>query len=293
MKLNPVQRLQLPSLSCSCLAALLLVSARESPASDIATPGYDTSYQSITEIGANLSGALEVKRRQQIQRQPVRLGQGTAPCIASNPGNRKRRRLPNGADLAGLRRIHQPASHAKAMEESEKGFLKKYAAAVAQESGAKPLAPLPSTAGHNPWDSRHAQLSGRQLQPDGRVTHRGATGAPLPRPLQKILGPIGRPAGPAAPINAVITEKEWREAVMKGAKNALDCGYGVEGLKCVFECFGAMPIRPPWAAYFIHPEGRCQQDQPRFDTAREGFLPRRQIGTTRRRAVETNPKAAR
>jgi hypothetical protein len=184
----------------------------------------------------------------------VTLGQGTAPCIAPTQATE------NGADSQtvqispGFVEFINQLSHAKAMEESEKGFLKKYAAAVAQESGATPLGPLPSTAGHNPWDAdtlnyqagNFNQMAGSLIAVQLAHHYLGH--------CKKYSAQLAALPGQPAPINAVITEKEWREAVLKGAKNALDCGYGVEGLKCAFECFGAMPIRPPWAAYFIHPK---------------------------------------
>jgi len=53
------------------------------------------------------------------------------------------------------------------------------------------------------------------------------------------------------PINNVVSEKEWREAVLKGAKNALDCGLGVDGMKALFECMDAMPSRPAWCGYLV------------------------------------------
>jgi hypothetical protein len=61
------------------------------------------------------------------------------------------------------------------------------------------------------------------------------------------------------PVNMLITEQEWREAVMRGANNALACGLGVEGLRALFDGFDRMQSRPAWAAYFIHPKANVNK----------------------------------
>jgi len=253
MNSNSSGLFKLLSRSGACLAALVLLSSG-ARAGDIPKPGYETGYQNMTEIGANLCGALDAKKRPQMRSQPVLLREGTVPCIAPSQATE------NGAELqtvqvsAGFIQFINQLSHAKAIEESEKGFLKKYALAVAQESGDSTLAPLPATAGQNPWDTdtlnyqvgNFNQMAGALIAVELAHHYLGH--------CKKYSAQLTASAGPPTPINWVITEKEWRDAVLKGAKNALDCGYGIDGLKGIFECLGSTPNRPPWAAYFLHPK---------------------------------------
>src|SRR2546425_848506 len=55
----------------------------------------------------------------------------------------------------------------------------------------------------------------------------------------------------SVPINSVLTLEEWREAVLKGARNALDCGLAVDGLKMFYDGLDKMPNRPAWSFYFL------------------------------------------
>ena len=74
------------------------------------------------------------------------------------------------------------------------------------------------------------------------------------------------------PVNTLITEQEWRTAVLRGAHNALACGLGVEGLKAVFECFNQMPCRPAWAAYFIHSKANVAQINAELERLERDFF---------------------
>src|SRR5437016_7760631 len=55
----------------------------------------------------------------------------------------------------------------------------------------------------------------------------------------------------AVPLGRVISPAEWREAVMMAARNGMDCGLAVDGLKIFLESIDKMPLRPPWRVYFI------------------------------------------
>jgi len=245
MHLNPVRLLKHS-------AVLLLLAAAPSRGESVPVPGYETGYPNITQISGNLTGALDAKRRQQIPAQPVSLGQGTAPCITPVQAAENGVEVQKVQISAGFLEFINQLSHAKAIEESEKGFLKKYTAALARESGVRPFPALPATAGQNPWDvdtlnyqvGNFNQMAGGLIAVQLAHHYLGH--------CKKYSAQLTATAGEAVPISSVLTEKEWREAVMKGAKNALDCGYGIEGLKCVFESVSSLPTRPAWAACFVH-----------------------------------------
>ena len=71
----------------------------------------------------------------------------------------------------------------------------------------------------------------------------------------KKYGPPASAAGNAPePFTEKLTEKEWREAVFKGARNALDCGLGVDGFRAILAAVEKLPTRPKWSAYLVHPK---------------------------------------
>ena len=59
------------------------------------------------------------------------------------------------------------------------------------------------------------------------------------------------PLASVAPANRLVTPEEWHEAVVKGARHALECGLAVEGLQVLYESIGRMPKRPAWTIYFL------------------------------------------
>src|SRR5262249_16501450 len=54
-----------------------------------------------------------------------------------------------------------------------------------------------------------------------------------------------------AVINNLLTQAEWDESLKSGAAHALDCGFGVDGIKALYDCINKMPKRPAWTVYFL------------------------------------------
>ena len=57
----------------------------------------------------------------------------------------------------------------------------------------------------------------------------------------------------------MISLTEWNDALMAGAKNALECSLGVDGIKSFFECIDKMPQRPLWTEYFLLPKANVRK----------------------------------
>ncbi len=214
-------------------------------------PGYETGLPAIQKINNELYTALDAKKRGQIQKEPIVLEQITAPCLAPAL-------TPDGIGQtvemsAGFIALMNQFSHAKAIEEAEKGFLKKFAATLSGQTGEKALTPL-AAEGTKVWDAdtmnyqvgNFNQMAGTLIAIDLAHHYLGH----YKKYAAQLTGSTDRPV----PINTLLTEKEWREAVLKGARNALDCGYGVDGIRCVYDTLGSMSERPPWVACFIHPK---------------------------------------
>ena len=233
--------------------SILVLSTACLEASELATPqpGYETGLAAIQKINNELYTALDAKKRGQIQKEPIVLEQVAAPCLApalTADGSGQTVEL-----SAGFITLMNQFSHAKAIEEADKGFLKQFAAALSVQTGEKALTPL-AVERTNVWDAdtmnsqagNFNQMAGTLIAIDLAHHYLGH--------YKKYAAQLTASNGQPVPINSLLTEKEWREAVLKGARNALDCGYGVDGIRCVYDTLASMPNRPPWAAQFIHPK---------------------------------------
>jgi hypothetical protein len=215
---------------------------------------YEMGLRNVTNINADLVLALDPSKRRQVSPNTLLLGTVRLPCVASLPGmNAEEPGQPVRISSSFIDFINRVA-HAKAIDESERGFFLRYTTRLAEDPRTT-LAPefsvvLPQRAWSfntmNRQASHFNQMVGGLLGIEHAHHYLGHY-----RKNAKHFNP--QTALPQ-PINTVISESEWRQAVLDGARNALACGLGVDGLKAIFECFGQMPTRPAWAAYFIHPQ---------------------------------------
>jgi hypothetical protein len=250
--------MQLHWVSWLSVAAVCLASALPSHAA--ARRGvYETGFRNVTNINADLVLALDPLKRRQVSSNTLFLGTVRLPCVASSPGvNPDAPGQPVRISSSFIDFINHVA-HAKAVDEVERGFFLRYTTRLAEDPRTM-LAPdfdvlLPQRAWNfntmNRQASHFNQMVGGLLGIDHAHHYLGhyRKNAKLFE-LQTAL---------PQPINAVISESEWRKAVLEGARNALACGLGVDGMMAIFECFGQMPTRPAWAAYFIHPQANVQR----------------------------------
>jgi hypothetical protein len=150
-------------------------------------------------------------------------------------------------------------AHAKAIDESDRGFFARYTTqlgAKSRDNAIPEFVALHSAKERtfqimNRQASHFNQMAGTLVAIDLAHQYLGH----YRRHAQEFSGDATAPT----PVNTLITEQEWREAVMRGAKNALACGLGVEGLRSLLEGFGRMQTRPAWAAYFIHPKANLNK----------------------------------
>jgi len=215
---------------------------------------YEMGFRNVTNINADLVLALEPSKRRQVSSSTLLLGTVRLPCVASTPGI-----IPDelGQPVrisASFIEFINRVAHAKAVDESERGFFLRYTTRLAEDPRTK-LAPdfnvlLPQRAWSfntmNRQASHFNQMVGGLLGIDHAHHYLGH--------YRKNAKLFDLQTALPLPINAVISESEWRQAVLDGARNALACGLGVDGMKAIFECFEQMPTRPAWAAYFVHPQ---------------------------------------
>jgi hypothetical protein len=219
-------------------------------ADDPLRKGYDSGFSNITKIAGELHAALEPRNQQAVQPGIILLEAVQAPCVSPVEIQKDGHVLRTVQFSTGAIHFINSVSHAKALSQDDSNVIKAYAARLA------PSALPPAVADGMPPEKAWAfdvmniqtgqfnQMAGALVAIDYAHHYLGH--------YKKYAGQLSPDAtGTVPPISEFVTEKEWREAVLKGAKNALDCGLGVDGLKALFECMEAMPSRPGWCAYFV------------------------------------------
>jgi hypothetical protein len=162
-------------------------------------------------------------------------------------------------------------SHAKALSEANTDVVKAYAARLA----ASPLPPAVTDgmAPEKAWGfdvmnvqaGQFNQMAGAMVAIDFAHHYLGH--------YKKYAAQLNPDTtGTIPPIGNFISEREWRDAVLKGAKNALDCGLGMDGLKTLFECMDAMPSRPAWCAYFAPAKANLSKPSRELQRLESDFL---------------------
>lgn len=142
-------------------------------------------------------------------------------------------------------------AHARAIDRYERGYFQKYIARLARESGEMSLRDPPGLDNKQYWTERvmNEQLSNFN-QIVGVVAGTQLANHYLGH-YKKYAGRLTDAQGRPVLLNNLLTPFEFETAVKAGVQNALDCGFGVEGIKALFECIEKMPQRPAWTAYFL------------------------------------------
>lgn len=235
------------------LTVLLLICAN-APQTRAENPGprpYEPTMETITKIARELHQALDDKRRRMVSAEPQVLsaakgfylapingGAGAPSTVAVSP-----------SFVACLNQL----AHARALEPAASGCFAQYVLALPhdptqpweQVGKALPVDQAWSFDVMNHQVSLFNQMAGTLIAMQMAHHYLGHT--------KKSPATAADSAAPA-PITERLTEKEWRDAVLKGAKNALNCGLGVEGFRALLGAAGAPSARLSWTACFVHPK---------------------------------------
>lgn len=241
--------LNLPWLPCFLLLLLLLASAALACGETPAPRAYEGTFTSLAKISGELHQALDAKQRRQLRAEPRLLAGATAPCIAPCLNPDKVGEVTLSAAWVGL--INRLA-HARALEESASGYFERYVRSLAPDGSGKEAvgASLPAEQAWN-FDTMNHQASlfnqmvGAMIAIEMAHHYLGH--------FKKHATNAGTAAVPQ-PFTERVSEKEWREAVLRGARNALDCGLGVDGFRALLTGVEKASHRPAWTAYLVHPK---------------------------------------
>jgi len=234
----------------SCLATLMGAGLQLASSSHAQQPpGYETGFETISRITGDLHQALDRSQRPALYPAAFLLTNLPTPWLQAYPVKGATNATRAVCLSRGYVDLLNFISHAKAIDGVSHGFFIKAMARLALEGGEQ-LPDLQADSIHNSWSfetmnrqaSSFNQMAGALVAIEMAHAYLGH--------YQK-YGSQTDSRGHSVPINRVINQAEWREAVMLGARHALDCGMAVDGIKMAFESVDKMPARPAWRIYFL------------------------------------------
>ncbi|HEY0457454.1 MAG TPA: hypothetical protein VGE41_13870, partial [Verrucomicrobiae bacterium] len=203
---------------------------------------YETGYESISKISFDLYKALDAKKRAHLTPVPLLAEKVVTPYLQATLYFDGTNSWQAVTISSGFINFITYLSHAKALEGSQSGLLDNYVTTLAQSRDSLPqLRPI---ANNESWSfdtmnhqvSHFNQIVGDMIAIEMAHHYLGH--------YQKYEAQL---KSGTVPINSLLTPKEWHEAVMKGARNALDCGISVEGFCLMLQTLEKMKSRPDWA----------------------------------------------
>ena len=212
---------------------------------------YKSGYSAMMKLGKDLYRTMKPEYQQIINSEPIFLETDVTPFVKLIEYPEEPKPIRAVFVSAGFIDLVNNVAHAKAIDKIQKGYFEKYVLSLSQETGEKELKELPNLSDQRFWseDMLNAQLSFFN-QIVGEVVAIKLAHHYLGH-YKKYSARLTDAQGKTAPIANLLTPAEWDEAVKRGARNALECGLGVDGVKALYDCIGKMPKRPAWTAFFL------------------------------------------
>lgn len=216
-------------------------------------PTYKTGWGAMVKLGITLQRNLPPEYRSQVHVRPVNIETDVMPFVRLeemvNPNTSEK--MACVFVSVGFVDLVNNVAHAKAIDKIKKGYFKNYILSLAREDGRVQLKALPEISDPRFWTD---EMMNEQLSNFNQIVG-DVIGIKLAHyylgHYRKYRSQLGDAGGKAVPINTFLSEAEWNDALQNGIKNALSCGYGVEGTKALFESIEKMPSRPAWTLYFL------------------------------------------
>jgi hypothetical protein len=213
-------------------------------------PKYDSGYPTMARLAEDLHRALPKEKREALAARPVLLERINLPYLELGPqsaaNTNARAVFVSGALFDALNYV----SHARAVDAVDNGFFVKAVNSLACDNGEKGLPALYQPTHDKAWSFNTMNL---QLTYFNQM----AAGLLAVEMAHHYLGHYSKYAaelaGSKKPLHSVLSQKEWREAVLAGSRHALDCGLAPEGLVVLYDAISRMPHRPSWAVHVMPP----------------------------------------
>lgn len=211
---------------------------------------YETGFNSISKISTDLYKALDAKKRGRLLPVPILLEKYPTPYLEPSTYSDGTNTWQAIYVSAGLVNLLNSLAHAKALEGTDRSAFSRYVTELRSANSSLPeLQPVANSWSFDTMNyqvSHFNQMAGALIAIEMAHHYLGH--------YKKYQGKLKDAQGNPVSINAVITPQDWHDAVMKGAKNALACGLGADGLKLVLETLENKNTRPAWSIYLLPPQ---------------------------------------
>jgi hypothetical protein len=211
------------------------------------THAYPSGVKVAVQIGHDLYDSLDAKYREKLQEPPVCAVPANAPELTLVSASDDNKALGQLSMSVGYVDLINHIAHAKAIDHVEPGYFDKYMSGLANDNGNPPSAPeiiedrFWSDDIMNEQASYFNQMMGMTMAINLSRHYLGQY-SKYSSHLQD---------GKLVPINNFLTSSEWDSGVRAGAVNSLNCAFGTEGAKALFDAIGKMAHRPAWTAYIV------------------------------------------
>lgn len=236
---------------------------------------YKTGYSAMMKLGRALYEQLGPKERELISPQPISMDVELTPFarMMYYPDGDAGKPLRGVWVSAGFIDLVNHVAHAKAIDKIQKGYFLKYVSQLMTETGEKELRPLPDEGNSKFWTEE--MLNEQQSNFNSivgivvaiKIAHH--TLGHFDKYKDQLIEKDGQK--PRA-IENLITDKEWEDAYKEGLFTALNAGCFTEGVIPFYEAFDKMPVRPPWAVYFLPPHAKFAKMKKDFVKFQDDFL---------------------
>ena len=241
--------------SATTLAIFALLCTRHAPAAEspaVAAKKYESGYDTMARIAADLRRALPPENRRGLAATPVLLDNVKTPYLQPGESSRGGTNTSVVYVSAPLFDLLNYVSHAKAVDQVDHGFFTKAVNSLSCENGEKGLTELYAPTHPKAWsfNTMNWQLSNFNQMAAGLTAIEMAHH--YLGHYKKYASQLGDAKNPV-PLYSVLPPAEWRKAVLAGSRNALDCGLAPEGLIVLYDAISRMKQRPSWAVHIMPP----------------------------------------
>lgn len=218
-----------------------------------AEKSYQAGAKEAEEIAVDLNKAIDKKFLGMLRAQPLNIKTDAVPIlrITEEPASSGPRKVGIVIMSTGFIDLMNRVAHAKAIDRVEKGYFDRYLHSWPASATDNTLPALPNIGSENYWTEEVMdQQTTYFTQMVGTALGIKYANYYL-RQYDKYAAKLNTPGKEPTPLNSLLSASEWEEAVVAGAKNALNCAYGMDGIIALLDCMDNMPKRPEWTLFFV------------------------------------------
>jgi hypothetical protein len=240
---------KLDVVGCVIVASCLLVGFSGYALPNSSPHVYPSGVAVAVQIGNDLCDSLDAKYRNKLQTPPVCTVPLNTPALALVEKSDQNKTLGQVAISVGFVDLINHVAHAKAIDRIQPGYFNQYMFDLARQTAAGTAPPAPAIVEDRYWTDA--------VMNDQASFFNQMMGMTMAINLShQYLGRCDKyacrmQADKLVPINNFLTSDEWEKGVRAGAVNSLNCAFGTEGAKALFDAIDKMPLRPAWTAYIV------------------------------------------